>query len=389
MKKPAPRKVKVTAEHIEQHRKKPKTHAPSWANVDKMNLDEFKTKFKHSMDYWQATISAKDAKSHVLKWMRKYSSHDDCEAMKKIEDWRCSITMAAIAENLLHGMPAEFPEFNNSHNSEIWLRARIGEEIQRGSTDLIDESEITKPIASIQDRTREAANRMTEALEDAINSWFKLGENFDPNQYNVFKILTDAGAKAGHVRFIKEFYHREFEELIELSSGNAPDDLKEAYSNRSKKAIKKLLAFYQEIMASCNMIEQTAKVERKPKAKTVDKTKIIANVKFKPNDDILKLVSINPLDILGASILWIFDTKTRKLIKYKANSDGFSIKGTTLANFNETESMAKALRKPLDQLSTFTKLNKIAMAKYFDELPTIAILAGGRLNENQILLKVF
>ena len=127
-------------------------------------------------------------------------------------------------------------------------------------------------------------------------------------------LLKAVDAKAAHTRIIKEFYSKDLAELEELASGAGDEQLKEGYSHRSRKQIKNLIAFYQEVMAACTMLGQEAKVNRKPRAKkAVPAEKIVAKLKYMKTNEPLKLVSINPADIIGVSELWIYNTKNRKL----------------------------------------------------------------------------
>ena len=103
----------------------------------------------------------------------------------------------------------------------------------------------------------------------------------------------------------------------------------------------------------------------------------------------LKLVSINPTDIIGAGELWIYNTKTRKLGKYIASEfNTLNVKGTTIVNFDESKSVQKTIRKPEEKLKEFKAAGKIALRKFLDEINATDTKMNGRLNEDTILLKV-
>jgi hypothetical protein len=302
--------------------------------------------------------------------------------------------MGAIASCLLRGMPAVRAEFNSGRDTAAWLRGVIVETIEAGKNDK-DDSEVVeiKPIGvqpSIQDRVREAAYKMTEEIEDAIDGFQKDPESFDPKAFKMLNLLKGKEVKAAHARIIKGFYSRDLAELEELASGKADEQLREGYSHRSKKQIKNLIAFYQEIMSACDMLAQEAKVNRKPrKTKVVSKDKIVAKLKFLKTNEPLKLVSINPTDIIGASELWIFNTKTRKLGKYVANEfNTLNVKGTTITNFNEFTSIQKTVRKPEEKLKEFKAAGKVQLRKFLDDINATDTKLNGRINEETILLRV-
>lgn len=389
-------KTRVTKKQVIAHRTRAvKDHSPTWDGCESLNADDFNKKFRNAMEYYRLEFSGKDLKPAVIKWMTEIGcAKEDIAAFKKTRDNRCGVTMGAVASCLLRGMPAIRADFNEGRDTAAWLRARIVEITQQGALDTEDEDETeSKPTVqqpSIQERVRESAGRMTEELEDAIEGFQKDPENFDPKAFKVLNLLKGKDAKAAHARIIKTFYERDLAELEELASGKGCEQLKEGYSHRSKKQIRNLIAFYQEIMSACDMLAQEAKVNRKPrKAKVVPKEKIVAKLKYKKTDEPLKLVSINPTDIIGSKELWVYNTKTRKLGKYVANEYmELGVKGTSLTGFSETLSVCKTIRKPEEKLKEFKAAGKVQLRKFLEEINATDTKMNGRFNEETILLKV-
>jgi hypothetical protein len=243
---------------------------------------------------------------------------------------------------------------------------------------------------TIQERVRESAMRMTEEIEDAIDSFQTDPEAFDPKAFKMLNLLKGKEVKAAHARIIKTFYERDLAELEELASGKGDEQLREAYSHRSKKQIRNLITFYQEIMSACDMLAQEAKVNRKPrKTKAVPKEKLVAKLKFMKSNEPLKLVSVNPTDIIGAVELWVYNTKNRKLGRYVASEfNTLGVKGTSLTGFDEFKSVCKTLRKPEDKLKEFKAAGKVQLRKFLDDINATDTKMNGRLNEEIILLKV-
>ena len=389
-------KTRVTKKQVIAHRTKAvKDHSPTWEDCETMDADKFMRQFHSAMSYYRLEFSGKDLKPAVLKWMTTIGcTKEDVAAFKRTKDNRVNVTMGAIASCLLRGMPAVREDFNKGRDTAAWLRNEIVQIIEQGKDD-IDEAAVVevKPAVytpSIQDRVREAAYRMTEEIEEAIEGFQTDPENFDPKAFKMLNLLKGKEVKAAHARIIKGFYERDLAELEELASGKGDEQLKEGYSHRSKKQIKNLIVFYQEIMSACDMLAQEAKVNRKPrKAKVVSKDKIVAKLKFLKTNEPLKLVSVNPVDIIGAGELWIFNTKTRKLGKYvAAEFNTLNVKGTTITNFDEFKSIQKTIRKPEEKLKEFKAANKVALRKFIDDINATDTRLNGRINEDTILLKV-
>ena len=392
-------KTRVTKAQVTAHRTKAvKDHSPTWEGCETMDADKFMRHWHGAMQYYRMEFSGKDLKPAVLKWMISVNAaKDDIAAFKKTKDNRCNITMGAIASCLLRGMPAVRADFNDGRDTALWLSKAIAQVTGEGTHD-VDEEELAakeaeKPAVytpSIQDRVREAAYRMTEEIEDAIEGFQTDPENFDPKAFKMLNLLKGKEVKAAHARIIKGFYERDLAELEELASGKGDEQLKEGYSHRSKKQIKNMIVFYQEIMSACDMLAQEAKVNRKPrKAKVVSKDKLVAKLKYMKTNEPLKLVSVNPVDIIGAGELWIFNTKTRKLGKYvAAEFNTLNVKGTTITNFDEFKSIQKTIRKPEEKLKEFKAANKVALRKFIDDINATDTRLNGRINEDTILLRV-
>ena len=202
-------------------------------------------------------------------------------------------------------------------------------------------------------------------------------------------LLRGKQAKAAHARIIKDLYTRQYEEFLEVAE-NKDEQLKEAYSHLSKAQLKKITAFYSEILSACDMLAQEAKINRTPRAKkAVPADKIVAKLKYLKSNEQLKLVSINPTDILGAKELWVYNIKSRKLGKYVANEYmELGVKGTSITGYNENMSVQKTLRKPEDQLKEFKAAGKVQLRKFLDDIKAVDIKLNGRINEDIVLLKV-
>jgi hypothetical protein len=390
-------KTRVTKKQVIAHRTRvAKDLSPSWEGFETMNADEFSRHFRRSMDYYRLEHNGKDLKPKVINWMSANSYPKDViKAFKDTKDNRCSTTVGAIAANLLRGMPAVRADFNEGRNTAEWLSKAIAKILEEGKNDegAVEEGAIEiKPTVvqpSIQERLREAANRMTDEIEDALEEFQKNPEAFDPKAFKLLSLLRGKQAKAAHARIIKDFYVRQHDELVEAAQGKC-EQLKEGYSHLSKANMKKITQFYSEILSACDMLMQEAKVNRAPrktKAKPVEK--IIAKMKFMKQDDKLKVVSINPADIIGAKELWVFNTKTRKLGKYVASEfQELGIKGTSVTGYNETASVQKTLRKPEEQLKEFKAAGKVQLRKFLEDIKAVDIKLNGRINEDTVLLKV-
>jgi hypothetical protein len=369
--------------------------SPKWDGHETMSTDQFMKHFRVSMEWYRLESSGKELKPKVINWMSGNGyTKEQIKAFKDTKDNRCGTTMGAIAANLLRGMPAVRSDFNEGRDTAEWLHKAIKAVIEEGKNDEVESEDTVTEVKitaqpSIQERVKEAAMKMTVEIEDAIESFQTDPEAFDPKAFKLLNLLRGRQVKAAHARIIKELYSRNYNELVEAAT-TKDEQLKEAYAYLSKANLKKITLFYNEILSACDMLAQEAKVNKKPRAqKPTDKSKIVAKMKYLKQDDKLKIVSINPQDIIGAKELWVFNVKTRKLGKYVTTEfSELNVKGTTITGFDEIKSVAKTLRKPEEQLKEFKAAGKVVLRKFLEDIKAVDIKLNGRLNEDTVLLKV-
>jgi hypothetical protein len=387
---------RVTSQTIRENAKK--DHSPRWEGSSEMSSLEFSRHFQEAMKFYRLDYNGKDLKAKVIEWMHTADyTKEQIQEFKKTKDWRCNLTMGAIASCLLRGMPEQRPDFNNGKNSAEWLKKSIAGVVQDGKNDIEEEIEVKaeKPVVvvpNIQDRIRDQAVAMSDEIDAAIDSWITDPEAFDPKAFKMINLLRGKGAKAAQARYIKGFFVKGQEELAELASGKADDQLREAYSHVSRKNVKKLIEFYESIMSACDQIAQEAKILKKPRAKkVVPADKLVAKLKFKTVDDKLGVVSVPPAQIVGSQGIVVYNTKTRKIGYYHAKtSAGLSVKGTSIINFTEKSSQ-KTLRKPEEQIKEFKEQNtqKRFETWFAKSVKTTETACNGRMNEDIIVLKVY
>jgi hypothetical protein len=201
--------------------------------------------------------------------------------------------------------------------------------------------------------------------------------------------MQTANVKGAHTKFIVEFFERRISELEEAVKGK-DKDLVEGYSNFTKAQMKEYIALLKHICSDAQKIAHNSKLIRAPrKKKTKPADKIVSKLNYKKDDNGYKLASINPVDIVGCSQLWVFNTKTRKLGVYNSDDDGgLSVKGSTIINFRQGTSTQKTVRKPEALLPEVLKAGKITLRKVLSGINSVEQELTGRINDDTILLRV-
>ena len=372
--------------------------SPKWDGAEEWDSEKFTRNFRNAMEWYRLESSVKELKPKLVEWMHSVGyTKSDINTVRKTKDKYFNGTMVGVAACLVKGMPEVHAGFNQDRDTGIWLRKEIQKVIIDGADDLDEDDEspkvekVTAYVPSIQERLREASGAMSEELDAAIDSWIMDPEAFNPKEIKIINLLKGKGAKAAHSRMIKGYFQRNFNELNELASGQADEQLREAYKHNSRKNVKKLIEFYEAIMSACDQIAAEQKVLKKPRAKKVKPAEdLVKKLKFKLSDDKLSITSVPTAGLIGAQAAIVYNTKTRKIGMYIASSsEGLNVKGASIINFTE-KSFQKTLRKPDVQLKEFKEQNtQKRVETWFSKIKSTETILNGRVNAELILLKIF
>jgi hypothetical protein len=239
---------------------------------------------------------------------------------------------------------------------------------------------------SIQELTEQKAKRFIAELEGAADDYGLDGKHTD---FNAYEWMAENGVKAAHAGFIAEHFRERSKELMIVLSGK-DKYLVEAYAALGKARLLNLVKVLAGIVQDAEKITHNQKNVRKPrKKKPISVEKVVAKLPFKQEDTEFKVNSINPVKIIEAQQLWVFNVKTRKLGVYFAeNSAGLAVKGSSVDNYNPSTSISKTLRKPKEVLNTVVTGGKIALRKVMDGVNSKPQKLNGRINKDTILLRI-
>ena len=276
-----------------------------------------------------------------------------------------------------------------AEQNKKWFEAEIQTLIDKSKKPkkkVVVKEENTAPVVTIQDRIREKASECIGELEGQLDDYILSEFKADAKPYTVMHTLN---IKSVHVKPIVEFAKKrrnEFEQVMDTTD----KQLKEGYSNFTKTQLKKVVAWCDQIILDTQKIMGAAAENRKPrKRKQKSPEELVAKVKVLDKFEELKLESIATKSIIGATQLWVYNTKTKKLGCYHAeDAGGFSVKGSSLAKYSESKSMMKTLRKPEVVLPQVLKAGKVALRNVLSDLTTKESALTGRFNSDIILVRV-
>jgi len=252
------------------------------------------------------------------------------------------------------------------------------------------------PQLTIQDRMREKLSECIGELEVHVDAFFK-GDC--KGSVPAFNTLKEFNLHQNQVKDIVSWAQPKLDEMLELQAALAKktrtdmeQQLVEGYSRLGKRQIKSTIDMWKSIVDTAASYGTVKKAERAPrKHKPVAPEKQVKKVKFLKKDPTLGIESIDPTKLVGATEVWIYNTKTHKIGIYVADnySKVLTVKGAGLLGFSEKESRQKTLRKPEVQLKQFLGLGKPAARKWLEGIKSTDIKLNGRTNENTILLRAY
>jgi hypothetical protein len=332
-------------------------------------------------NFYNSQCSEKDARSYVETYIKTLNKKPkEIDMINHVNDQELYGPLAWLCRMNAAGYVMSSKELQ-------YIEDRFKKLIISGKEKITTRRDVQKvaPI-DIQKRTTEAIHKTVAEFDNKIDE-FVLSKCKIP--FDSYAFLKSNSVKPLYAKRIAEIYMKELKEIKEVIRGK-DEQLNEGYCNFKPREIKKLHDFYQKIIDDSKLWAdhlKKIKAPRKKKVKSADQ--LIQRLKYMKGDADLKLTSIEPTKLIGSSEAWIFNVKTRRVDHYFSNdADGISIKGSTLQNINETTSIAKKIRKPLEVSKNIVMGTSRGATKYFDAIKTKPIKSTGRLNAFSIILRV-
>lgn len=357
---------------------------PQWDTelAEKMDQQEFDHHLRRSFYYYNYHYSQKDTKKHVVEWMTMSEKFTKTQisAFSRSADKAVPMTVHSLVMAHRIGMPFREKDLN-------FVLKEINEVIVNTADEVIVVAGDTqKPyVPTIQDRLNEKTAETIGELEGHYDE-FLIDKNYSFNAYDFF---VSNNVPQSQLSKYELLYEARKQELTDAQS-KTDSQLVEGYKHYKAADFKRIFGFIDKLLEDIEQYRGVKRATKKVRApRAVSKEKLVNKLKYAKEDKTLKLISINAVDILGASELWVYNTKTKKLGKYVADSlqGPLNVKGTSITGFDEHKSICKTLRKPEEKLKEFSKATKIQLRKFLDEIKTTDTKLNGRISTDVILLK--
>ena len=355
--------------------------------------------------YTHYEVEGREWGTVIKDWIKKNLDRKSAAAINRLPEWRVSaFSHWATVVQLRETRPDLIPEVYNIKFNQ-WIDQLIVDGSAVAEEKKAEETvKKNVHVPTIQERISEQSQEACQAIEDWLEGYLIDASTFDPRGLDFANHFAKYKVTQAHARKIKKYYSGWLEEaqavadlptaaqIAKIKDEHEADlasQLREGYAHVKKADAKKWLEALENLMSALDMIIDSAKATRKTRAKKApSKEKMVAKLQYKDKDERYQIVSVNPMEIIDATEVWVFNTKTRKLGKYVAEQHTtIKIKGTTLQFYDEAASVQKTLRKPEETLKEFKRANKVALRKFLDNINSVEIKLNGRLNADTVILK--
>jgi hypothetical protein len=363
-------------------KKRAKAHALMNRVADEPMIDQdnYNVSLTTALVWYRDNVDDKKRRKFAIEYFAQLGKKKEVLAINKADDYdvRQLGSLCRLVSNGNTLSEDHMKAIDNMAN-HIVAKEALPKKIKEDKTVIVPV--VTAP--SIQDRMDEKAHDLAGEIDAAIDEFVTTkSTTFSARNY-----LLANNVAAPIAKRIGEFYVPQAKEIREAIEGD-DTQLVEGYSNFTKRELKKFAEFLENIVADCHQAVQTAKATRAPrKRKAATPTKQVSKMKYMKEFAELKLKSCKAEDIIGATELWVYNTKYRKVQVYKAEQS-LAVKGTTILGFDVKESKSMTLRKP-EEFFKGLSIGKRALNGALKKLTTKPTTPNGRINEECILLGAF
>ena len=339
------------------------------------------SKAAHWYNYF---YKAKDYVPTVLQFAEDLFGYDkdQLKTLKKLQDWELTGKLGKAAKIHYRGFEYNEKELANYADDfkALYEKALV-------TVEEIKEKSATKVVVTIQQRQKaKILDTIMVEWDEVVEGWLngKYKQEFD-----AYKLFKQYGLKGTTLNMFKNTVNLEYQPIKDAYDKTC-DQAVEAFAHISKANQKKMLTTMETIFEDLDKLKTATKAARIPRVKKPKTSDVqIKNLKYKVEDIDVKIMSINPVMIPGKEVLFVYNTKTRKLTEYVTESTkGFEVSGTTIKNISD-KSRVTTLRKPDDILPLIlSKTIKQIDKQVWDTLTTKVSVPNGRINADCILLRV-
>ena len=339
--------------------------------------------FSHFLEYFRMDLDQKET-SYILKKYLKDTVKDK-ELVKKyysVPDYHFTMYSLQAAAIVWKEKGLDLPvAYNYDKIISTWTND-LDCAVKKKETEI---EKIKAPKKTPVDILSMKKEELIGSIEEVLDT----GE-YD-TAYSPYNELQKDGHAQATAKAIIDYYGPVLEEAKELVHKKTPD-LVEGYSHMPVPVRKKYLEFLQHIIDDTTRFVMAKKATRKtskPRTKTAYAQ--VSKLQYLKESKEFKITSIDPLLIVGARVVWAFNTKYKQLTEFVSRArDGFEVKGTSLQMTDPALTRKITLRKPQEFLPIIQSKTQKQISVAYNQLTTKqSSRSDGRINKDTLIMRVF
>jgi hypothetical protein len=335
------------------------------------DLLNYKSALSYAFNFYNQDRDKKDARLYL----KTYIKHTGLEVnIDNVSDSDIILTYGWLARMVLNGNML-LPRHIEDLDSYITTLPLTKEVIK-----VVDKT----PRPSVRDYMQDKIAEVIGDLEGSIDTFIEEDKEFD-----LYNYLQANSIPKPYCKDIEEWARKRGIEFTEVYK-TTDDDIKEGYSNISRRKQANLVKMFGAFIVDLERYTQFKKANRKPRvAKAKPPAVQVARIKFKKEDTELGIKSVNPSEMVGASQVWVYNVKYKRLAAYRSDSVlGIQVKGSTLQNYDPDMSECRSIRRPEAFLKVLLDASKVKLRKLLSDLTTKGYDVTGRINDECIIVRV-
>lgn len=322
--------------------------------------------YTNALNWYNYMHDQEQAREWVFEYLKRNNSKSDLAAVRRLPKYAIPTTVGWIARILMNGNQLENMEYFNGRMTELLTQGQKIKEVVNIKSDV--------SVISIQERTQHKIKMLLTECEEAVDN---------DSALNIYEWLKGKEATVQAASAICDYYAKWIKDF----------EYEDEFESRAEKKVRLgKLSYWTQFVYDCERFIGNKKVTkvRKPREKKVKSTvDQVSKVQYQKEFPSLKIMSVNPAEMIGANQVWTYNTKYKKLSRYDAlGPNGIQVKGTTLIGYDEEKSLTKSVRKPDETIKQLLSAGKVALRNILTELKTNESKPTGRINTDTIILRV-
>lgn len=346
-----------------------------------------------AMNWYNHFMTRREAREFLSEYTEQQGFTTDSKLMLKVDENEIQQSWGWLARMSVRGLDLTLQEKQGLGN-EISRLLHGTKSIQHvsqtsGRQQRQLQQQVVKVKPNVQEIMRERTREAGGELEGIFDEFIQAATKYDYSGKTI-SVLSQRNIQPQHISILIDSWKSKLEEYEQVLEGR-DRDLVQAYAHYTKTQIKTTIKFIEAVISDLNGYINIKRTQKAPRVrKPVSPEKLVSKLKYMKAFPDLKLESVHPSKIVGASEVWAYDTAKRKLHYYIADSHSqtLTVKGTAILGFDPVQSGIKTLRKPQEQLKEFMSNGIPASRKFFKDIKTTLIASKGRTNDDLVILKV-